>query len=83
MTAVVQLFIQYTDMNSGRKWSMTTPTRYAQSEQITFIDETMRFQKFTVAVALVSGSEMGPLLEDPAIYGKYMTLHTCRMYCEI
>ena len=69
MAAEVQLFVRYTEADSGIKWNMTVPTRYVQTEKIIFIDEQVRFERFTVDVALVSGSLMSPLLRDPVIYG--------------
>ena len=72
LVAEVQLLIQYRDVRSGMKWNMTTPTRYALSEEIVFFNgqENVPFEIFTVAVALVAGPTTGPLLFDPKVHGR-------------
>ena len=70
LTAEVRLLIQYADVRTGKVDELITTTRYRQTEEITYIDETVPFKQFTVAVALVSGSVIGPLNEFPLSYGK-------------
>ena len=69
----VQLFIQYTNTRSGEKESQITPNRYADAKEITFIDETAPYEKFTVEVALVVGPLMGPLKSGSQTYGTFFS----------
>ena len=72
MEAEVQLYIQYTDVESGSKLGVLTRSRYSQSEEISFFLENIpeTYQKFTIDVALVSGELRGPLHEDSTIHGE-------------
>ena len=72
MFAEVQLFIRYIERGTGKMTSQTTPTRYAQSEEITYIDENVPFQQFTVDVALVSGAQKGPLIQGSQMHGRFL-----------
>ena len=70
LTAEVQLFIRYTNTESGESINYTTPFSYVQSKEIVIFDENVPYQKFTVDVALKSGSLKGPLYQDHRVYGK-------------
>ena len=67
--AEVRLFIQYTDTGSGETNEHTTSYYNTQPKVIAYFDESVPFQKFTVDVALMSGSLMGPLYHDPTKHG--------------
>ena len=71
LAAEVQLFVRYTDTESGETANQVTPFSYnTQSLQLAFFDESVPYQRFTVQVALTAGSLMGPLYQDPIVYGK-------------
>lgn len=70
LAAKVKLLIQYTDIHSGKKSKLTTTTQYSETNEITYFDETVPFEQFTVDVALVAGSVMSPLHHDPVEHGE-------------
>ena len=70
LAAEVQLFIEYTEVGSGRKKSLTTPNRYPQSDEIFYIDQSVPFESFTVGVALAEGAIKGPLHQDIEMHGR-------------
>ena len=71
MEAEVQLYIQYTDVESGRTTTEITESRFAQTDEITFFIENIpqTYRMFTIDVALISGALRGPLHEDNTVHG--------------
>ena len=71
LAAAVRLRVVYTEVGTGRLPSrLTTTTKYSETNEIIYIDESVPFQLFRVEVALVAGPVMGPLYHDPVTHGK-------------
>ena len=70
LSAEVRLFVQYTEVGSGRQSRLTTTTQYSETIEIIYIDESVPFQQFTVDVALIAGQVMSPVYNDPVIHGR-------------
>lgn len=68
LAAEVQLFVRYTNTESGESRNLTSVS-YVQSKEIVFFDENIPYDKFTVEVALMSDSLMGPLYQDHRMHG--------------
>ena len=77
--AEVQLFVQYTNTESGVSKNLTTVS-YVKSKEIVFFDENTPYRMFTVEVSLMSGSLMGPLYQDNTMHGTcaFITLFNLR-----
>ncbi len=66
--AEVQFYLQYTEGQSGITYNKTILNRFAQATIIRF-EDTVNYQQFRIAVALVSGLKIGPLKGSGDLHG--------------